>query len=142
MRCHNMRLSLSLGATATVMMLFAGVAGAAQLPGIGTKQGSIAPSHVTQAQYGVYFGYGRSYGGGGYYGPGYRPYYGGYARPYYDAPPPVTYYETRPYVARPAGPSYDDDAVARCASRFRSFNPRSGTYVTYEGEERLCPYLR
>lgn len=33
-------------------------------------------------------------------------------------------------------------AMARCYEDFRSFNPRTGTYVTYSGERRLCPYLR
>lgn len=93
------------------------------------------------------YGYGYGYGPGyGYYRPyynsyayGYRPYYWGYYRP---APPRVVYYETPAYVVRPAAPVYHDDAVARCAARFRSFNVRTGTYVTYDGEERLCPYLR
>jgi hypothetical protein len=29
-----------------------------------------------------------------------------------------------------------------CADRFRSFDPGTGTYVTYGGEVRVCPYLR
>ena len=33
-------------------------------------------------------------------------------------------------------------AMARCYEDFRSFNPRTGYYVTYGGERRLCPYLR
>lgn len=110
-------------------------------------QGAVppAPSVIEQAQVGIYIGTERPYRP-------YRPYYEGYNRPYYPyrpyayrpyyyAPPPVTYYETRPYVARPAGPYRDPDAVARCASRFRSFNVRTGTYVTLGGEVRLCPYL-
>ncbi len=32
-------------------------------------------------------------------------------------------------------------AARRCAQRFRSFDWESGTYVTYGGEVRLCPYL-
>jgi hypothetical protein len=39
--------------------------------------------------------------------------------------------------AAPAG-----DAYALCAQQFRSFNPSTGTYTTYGGETRLCPYLR
>jgi len=31
--------------------------------------------------------------------------------------------------------------MQRCADTFRSFNPNTGTYVTYQGETRLCPYL-
>lgn len=107
--------------------------------------GAASPATQTRlaepAQVGVYFDYGRPYHRR------YRPFpYYGYGYRYYDAPPPATYYETRPYVVeRPPPPraySGDPDAVARCASRFRSFNVYTGTYVTLEGEERLCPYLR
>jgi hypothetical protein len=34
-----------------------------------------------------------------------------------------------------------DDDMRRCAYEFRSFDPVTGTYITYEGEERICPYL-
>jgi hypothetical protein len=34
-----------------------------------------------------------------------------------------------------------DDDMRRCAYEFRSFDPVTGTYITYEGEERVCPYL-
>jgi hypothetical protein len=43
------------------------------------------------------------------------------------------------------GYSYDGggggDGMARCAATFRSFNPSTGTYTTYGGETRMCPYL-
>jgi len=29
----------------------------------------------------------------------------------------------------------------RCAARFQSFDWETGTYFTYDGEERVCPYL-
>jgi hypothetical protein len=35
-----------------------------------------------------------------------------------------------------------DDAEARCSAQFRSFDPRSGTYIGYDGETHVCPYLR
>lgn len=43
----------------------------------------------------------------------------------------------------------DDDATVvaggggeqRCAAQFRSFDPSSGTYLTYEGDRVPCPYL-
>lgn len=38
------------------------------------------------------------------------------------------------------GPVYRDGAQ-RCAETFRSFDPNAGTYVTYQGEVRVCPYL-
>jgi hypothetical protein len=37
---------------------------------------------------------------------------------------------------------YADDAVERCAARYRSFDRRTGTFVTYGGQRKLCPYLR
>ena len=33
-------------------------------------------------------------------------------------------------------------AMDRCAHDFGSFDYRTGTYVTYYGEVRVCPYLR
>jgi hypothetical protein len=36
----------------------------------------------------------------------------------------------------------DDRDMRRCARDFRSFDPRSGTYINRYGEERICPYLR
>lgn len=33
------------------------------------------------------------------------------------------------------------DGMQRCAATFRSFDSRTGTYVTYDGETRTCPYL-
>jgi hypothetical protein len=49
---------------------------------------------------------------------------------YYDAPPPV-------YAA--PGPGYGDDATAYCMQRFRSYDPRSGTYLGYDGHRHPCP---
>jgi len=34
-----------------------------------------------------------------------------------------------------------DHDIRRCAHEFRSFDPVTGTYISYEGEERICPYL-
>lgn len=48
-------------------------------------------------------------------------------------------------ISRDRAYGYEDeieDAMHRCAERFRSFSWERGTYVTYGGEERLCPYLR
>ncbi len=43
-----------------------------------------------------------------------------------------------------AGPRMagDREAMARCSEQFRSFDPATGTYTTYGGEQRPCPYLR
>jgi hypothetical protein len=37
-------------------------------------------------------------------------------------------------VVSPAG-------MQRCVETFQSFDPGTGTYVTYQGETRICPYL-
>ncbi|MCO5093324.1 BA14K family protein [Bosea sp. (in: a-proteobacteria)] len=66
------------------------------------------------------------------------------------APPPPVYYEPAPvYVAPPvyAAPvprAYgysvqDTDAVAYCSSRFRTYNPETGTYIAKGGVVRACP---
>jgi hypothetical protein len=41
-----------------------------------------------------------------------------------------------------SGTSGTNDAYARCSAQFRSFDPQSGTYTAYTGEQRVCPYLR
>ena len=48
------------------------------------------------------------------------------------------------YVAPPARPvryrpePWTEDWYAYCHSRYRSFNPRSGTYLGYDGYEHFC----
>lgn len=81
-------------------------------------------------------GYGGGWHGGGwgYYGGGFAagaivggllaaPYYSGY---YYGPP--------RVYYAPPLG-----GAVAYCMQRFRSYDPRTGTYLGYDGYRHPCP---
>ena len=53
----------------------------------------------------------------GYYRPGYAPGYG--------------------YAPRYAGPP--GDVVGYCMSRFKSYDPRSGTYLGYDGYRHPCP---
>ena len=62
-----------------------------------------------------------------YYGPGpyYYPYY---SRPYY-APVPAGYYAQ----------GYGPPPGAYCMQRFRSYNPRSGTYLGTDGSRHSCP---
>lgn len=44
------------------------------------------------------------------------------------------------YAAEPVyGGGAQADAVDYCASRFRSYDPSSGTYVGYDGVRRSCP---
>lgn len=93
-------------------------------------------SLVTPVQYrrGPGF-YGRSYG---YYGRPYRRYgYGGYGPlPFIAGAVGAAIVGGAIYEGRSSGSDYE-----RCAATFRSFNPSTGTYVTYGGEERVCPYL-
>ncbi|MEI2384031.1 BA14K family protein [Breoghania sp. JC706] len=67
---------------------------------------------------------------------GYRPgpyYYG--ADPYYYSraplPPSRYYYRGRPVPGSP-------DWYAYCASKYKSFNPRTGLYLAYSGKYRRC----
>jgi hypothetical protein len=59
------------------------------------------------------------------------------------------------YVVRQQFIEYDEDdddddedveflnrsGYARCVATFRSFDPSTGTYVSYAGETKRCPYL-
>lgn len=71
--------------------------------------------------------------------------------PVYYAPPPVRYAPPPPrvyYAPPPPPPVYyapvrsyapwTPEWAAYCARKYRSFDPRSGTYITYRGEERFC----
>jgi hypothetical protein len=47
-----------------------------------------------------------------------------------------------PYAPYAGGYGYDSGgAIAACAARFRSFDPATGTYLSYSGLRMLCPYL-
>lgn len=53
------------------------------------------------------------------------------------------YYDDYSYDGPYYAPSsYSGDARTLCAQNFRSFEWRTGLYTTYEGDKRLCPYLR
>lgn len=45
-------------------------------------------------------------------------------------------YQPRPYVY---GRSYGGNAVGYCMRRFKSYDPRSGTYLGYDGYRHPCP---
>lgn len=57
-------------------------------------------------------------------------------------PPPATYYPPAPYPGQVHGAvGYQPWSPAwyqYCSSKFRSFNPSTGTYTTYRGEQRFC----
>ena len=67
-----------------------------------------------------------SYGYATYYPPG----------PYYVAPPAPVYYG--PPAAVYGAPVVEDDA-SYCSQRFKSYDPRSGTYLGYDGIRHPCP---
>lgn len=88
---------------------------------------------------GYHGGYRGGFRGGywGYYGGGFAagailggllaaPYY--YGRPYY-------YYDGPYYAYEPV----PDDAIAYCMRRYRSYDPRTGTYLGYDGYQHPCP---
>jgi BA14K-like protein len=53
------------------------------------------------------------------------------------------YYDDYEYDGPYYYPSgYSGDPRKICAENFRSFEWNSGLYTTYEGERRLCPYLK
>ena len=96
-----------------------------------------APSSVETVRWrgGGHRGGWRGGGGWGYFGGGVvagallggllaAPYY--YPGPYYYSGP--VYYDGPP-----------DDAVRYCMRRFRSYDPRSGTYLGYDGYRHPCP---
>ena len=67
-----------------------------------------------------------------YYGPG--PYYYG-GGPYYGPGP----YGPAPVYADPGYADPGSDPVAYCTARFKSYDPRSGTYLGYDGARHPCP---
>lgn len=55
---------------------------------------------------------------------------------YYAPPPPPPVYYPAPVTYAPA--PWTADWYAYCASKYRSFDAGSGTYVTYSGVRRVC----
>jgi len=124
---------LTIAVAVTGALLAAAPAGAAPLA-VGAARLNVSPGIVEQVRSRGHSGGGAVLGGlaagmilGGiiasqphYYGPGY----------YYGPPPPAYYYGPGPY-----GPP---DWEAYCASRYRSFDPYSGTYMGYDGVRRPC----
>ncbi|MBN9671677.1 BA14K family protein [Roseibium aggregatum] len=63
-------------------------------------------------------------------------------QPAYAGPPPVTYYPPAPYPGQVHGAAgfqpWSPAWYRYCASKYRSFNPSTGTFTTYQGEQRFC----
>jgi hypothetical protein len=69
-----------------------------------------------------------------YYEPGYDGYYGG------PRPVPVPRYYAAPRVAYNAGYAqpWTRGWYEYCSDRYRTFNPRTGTFVGNDGEQHFC----
>jgi hypothetical protein len=88
-------------------------------------------------------GYRHHHRGGGFWpgvavgaGIGFGSGYGYYGSPsYYDDS--YGYYDDGVVAAGP--PVGDDDAVAYCMQRYRSYDPASGTYLGNDGRRHPCP---
>lgn len=100
--------------------------------------------HGGHGGHGHHGGGGHWHGGGGHWHGGhghhhFRPRF--YGVPYFYGP---SYYYDDYYYDDGDDDAvvYADDAVERCAARYRSFDRRSGTFMTYGGQRKLCPYLR
>ena len=80
----------------------------------------------------------RHYHNRGFY-PGYATGFGfGFGSPYYYYGTPSTYYDyedDEPVVAI----NRDRRTVDYCKRRFKSYDPRSGTYLGYDGRRHPCP---
>jgi len=135
------------GVVAAGLFSFAGAASAAPLANpLALKSAMQETATLPNVETVRWRGGGRGWGGRGWgyggfaagaiigsglygYGYGYGPYYG-YGRYYVPAPPPA-YYEDEVDVGG-GDPSY-------CARRFKSYDPRSGTYLGFDGARHPCP---
>lgn len=137
---RTMTALMASGLVAAGMVAFQGAASAAPVlnqQAVKSAAESSTPNIETVRWYGHrgYWGRGRGWGYGGfaagaiiggalasrYYYPG--PYY---YEPYYAPPPPPAYYG-------------GGDDVSYCMSRFRTYDPRSGTYMGNDGRRHPCP---
>ncbi len=124
---------LLLAAAAALAVLPAITPAASEPASAGFALKGNAPAAAKVAYYGYpgYYGY-------GYYG--YGPYYGGPL----DVPGDVlagTAGVAGDILGAPYAGPYPRAGIVACARHFRSFNPATGTYTTYSGEQVLCPYL-
>jgi hypothetical protein len=150
-----LRKCIAMALVATSIASLAGAAAAMPFAGAAAL-GNAAPSSVETVRWGGGGWGGHGWGGRGWGGRGWGAGAGFAAGallggallgPRYYAPGPY-YYGPGPYYA--PGPDYADpgpyspdptggDAVAYCLSRFKSYDPRSGTYLGYDGYRHPCP---
>jgi hypothetical protein len=67
---------------------------------------------------------------------------GALAAPYYYRPYPYYYYPPGPYGYYPApgyAPAGPGGGTAYCASRYRSYDPATGTFMGHDGFRHPCP---
>jgi BA14K-like protein len=140
-------------ATAALMAiavpLYAGVASAAPVSGALAIKNAATSNIENVRYYGWRGGWGRGYyGGWGWGGVGAGLAAGAIiggvlAAPYYYGGGPYYAYGGGPYYAPAPGyyaqPYGDDDAVAYCMQRYRSYDPRSGTFLGNDGYRHPCP---
>ena len=143
----RMKLAGALFAVCSSLVLFSGPAQA------GPERAGLSYADTSRLIQGAEFaqyrrGYRRAYRGRGYYGPRYGHRYG--HRRYYRRGPGAAAVIgglaagalIGGAIASQAGPGAvapSSDAVAYCARRFKSYDPRSGTYLGYDGQRHPCP---
>jgi hypothetical protein len=82
---------------------------------------------------GFWWGFGPAFVGGAVIGGALAaPYYYGGPYPYYYGPPVV-------YEPGYAAPGYAGGPAASCASRFKSYDPSTGTFLGHDGKRHPCP---
>ncbi len=111
---------------------------AAALPGPAASVSPAGPAQATHIQYRDWDGRydGRRHWRRDRWGGGVGPFLGGLAAGV------IIGGAASGYGSGTAGVVGGDDAYARCSAQFRSFDPSTGTYTTYGGETRVCPYLQ
>jgi hypothetical protein len=73
-------------------------------------------------------------------GPGYPPPPAAYGPPpAYGAAAPVEDDDDEPVVAAPQPRAASADAAAACARKYKSYDPRSGTFLSLDGTRKPCP---
>src|SRR5579871_7015755 len=124
-------LSLSVAVSAVAIAVVSDVASAmpyADPPAIRNAAGT---NIETVWGRGFGWGFGAGFLGGAIVG-------GALAAPYYYGPYPYYYGAPYPPAYYPA-PAYGGNAAGYCASRYRSYDPATGTFLGHDGVRHPCP---
>lgn len=124
------------------LVAFAGSASAAPVINQQALKSAVAETAMPHVENVRWYGRGGGWGyrrGWGYGGFAAGAIIGGALASRYYYPPPYygSYYYYPP--APPPSVFYDGDDIGYCMSRFRSYDPRSGTYLGYDGRRHPCP---